>query len=84
MLLSPLFYRYYCTWELYVFPCSKQVTYVQVAILTGKCSGPMGLAVGLHFVCSPQGGSQHRPLSESEKITMDHPLREERSGRIMT
>jgi hypothetical protein len=63
MLLSPLFYRYYYTWELYVFPCSKQVTYAQVALLSGKCSGPVGLAVGVHFVCSPQGGSQHT-LSE--------------------
>ena len=33
--------------------------YVQVALLTGKCSGSMGLAVGVHFICSPQGGSQH-------------------------
>jgi hypothetical protein len=36
---------------------------VQVALLTGKCSGPVGLAVGVHFVCIPQGGSQHT-LSE--------------------
>jgi hypothetical protein len=63
MLLSPLFYKYYCTWELYAFPCSKQVMYVQVALLTGKCSGSVGLAVGVHFVCSLQGGSQHT-LSE--------------------
>jgi hypothetical protein len=63
MLLSPLFYRYYCTWELYAFPCSKQATCVQVALLTGKCSGSVGLAVGVHFVCSPQGGSHHT-LSE--------------------
>jgi len=27
--------------------------------LTGKCSGPVALAVRLHFVCSLQGGSQH-------------------------
>jgi hypothetical protein len=63
MLLSPLFYRYYCTWEFYAFPCSIQVTCVQVALLTGKCSDSMGLAVGVRFVCSPQGGSQHT-LSE--------------------
>jgi hypothetical protein len=27
--------------------------------LTGKCSGLVGLVVGVHFVCIPQGGSQH-------------------------
>jgi len=31
--------------------------------LTGKCSGLVGLAVGVHFICIPQGGSQHT-LSE--------------------
>ena len=54
---------YHCTWELHTYPRSNQVSYVQVALLTGKCSGPVGLAVGVHFVCSPQGGSQHT-LSE--------------------
>jgi hypothetical protein len=34
-----------------------------VALLTGKCSGLVGLEVGVHYVCSPQGGSQHT-LSE--------------------
>ena len=34
-----------------------------MALLTGKCSGPVGLAVGVHFICIPQGGSQHT-LSE--------------------
>jgi hypothetical protein len=39
---------------------SNQVSYVQVqeALLTGKCSGLVGLAEGVHFVCIPQGGSQ--------------------------
>jgi hypothetical protein len=59
LLLSPLFYRYYCTWELHVFPRCIQVSHVHVALLTGKCSSPVGLAVGVHYVCSPQGGSQH-------------------------
>ncbi len=63
MLLSPLFYRFYCTWELHAFPRSTQVSYVQVALLTGKCSGPVGLEVGVHFICISQGGSQHT-LSE--------------------
>ena len=63
MLLSPLFYRDYCTWELHAFPCSVQVSHVQVALSTEKCSGPVGLAVGVHYVCCPQGGSQHT-LSE--------------------
>jgi hypothetical protein len=53
MLLSPLFYMYYCTWELHVFPRSIQVMYVQVALSTGKCSGPVGLGVGVHYVCIP-------------------------------
>ncbi len=35
------------------------MSYVQEeALLTGKCSGLVGLAVGVHFVCIPQGGSQ--------------------------
>ena len=59
MVGSLLFCRYYCTWEFYVFPSSIQVTYVQVALLSGKCFGSLGLAVGVCFVCSPQGGSQH-------------------------
>jgi hypothetical protein len=59
LLLSPLFYRYYSTWKLHTFPCSIQVSHVQLALLTEKCSGPVGLAVGVHYVCSPQGGSQH-------------------------
>ncbi len=59
MLLSPLFYRYSCTWELHTYPCSIEVLCVQVALLTGKYSGPMGLAVRVHFVCILQGGSQH-------------------------
>ena len=59
MLLSPLFYRYYCTWEFFACPRSIQVMCVQVALLTEKCSGSVGLAVGVHFVCSLQGGSQH-------------------------
>ena len=63
MLLSPLFYRYYCTWELLAYPCSIQVMHVYVALLTRKCSGPVGLAVRVHFVCILQGGSQHT-LSE--------------------
>jgi hypothetical protein len=54
VLLSPLFYMYYCTWELHAFPRSIQVMHVQVALSsTGKCSGPVGLAVGVHYVCSP-------------------------------
>ncbi len=48
---------------IHVFPRSIQVTHVHVALLTGKCSGPVGLTVGVHYVCSPQGGSQHT-LSE--------------------
>jgi len=59
MLLSPLFYKYYCTWELHAFPRSIQVMHVHVALLTGKCSGPVGLAVRVHFVCILQGGSRH-------------------------
>ncbi len=27
--------------------------------MTGKCSGLGGLLVGVHYVCIPQGGSQH-------------------------
>jgi len=46
-----------------MFPRSIQVSHVQLAILTEKCSGPVGLTVGVHYVCSPQGGSQHT-LSE--------------------
>ena len=63
LLLSPLFYRYYCTWELHTFSCNIQVSHVQLSLLTEKCSGPVGLTVGVHYVCSPQGGSQHT-LSE--------------------
>jgi hypothetical protein len=40
---------------------SIQVMHVQLALLTGKCAGLVGLAVGVHYVCSPQGGSQHQP-----------------------
>ena len=47
-------------WELHTFPCSIQVSHVQLALLTEKCSGPVGLAVEVHYVCSPQGGSQHQ------------------------
>jgi len=54
---------YHCAWELHTCPSSTQVLYVQVALLTGKCSGPVGQAVRVHFVCSLQGGSQHT-LSE--------------------
>ena len=39
---------------------SIQVLHVQLALLTEKCSGPVGLTVGVHYVCSPQGGSQHK------------------------
>jgi hypothetical protein len=58
MLLPPLFYRYYCTSESHTCPRSNQVSYVQGALLTGKCSGLGGLLVGVHYVCIPQGGSQ--------------------------
>jgi hypothetical protein len=46
-----------------MYPRSNEVSYVHGALLTGKCSGLVGLAVGLHYVFTPQGGSQHT-LSE--------------------
>ncbi len=47
-------------WQTYQeYPRSNQVSYVQSALLTGKCSGLVGLAVGVYFVCIPQGGSQY-------------------------
>ncbi len=46
-----------------MYPLSNEVLYVNGALLTGKCSGLVGLAVGVHYVCTPQGGSQHT-LSE--------------------
>ena len=64
LLLSPLFYRYYCAWELHAFPRIIQVLHVQVVLLTEKCSGPVGLLVGVHYVCIPQGGSQHSDVSQ--------------------
>jgi hypothetical protein len=73
MLLSPLFYRYYCTWELYVFPLGTQVTYVQVALLTGKCSGPVRLTIGVHFVCSSQGDSLQLSHPRSFGIALSAP-----------
>ncbi len=42
-----------------MYPRSNEVLYVHGALLTGKCSGLMGLAVWVHYVCTPQGGSQH-------------------------
>ncbi len=44
-------------------------SYVQSALLTGKCSGLMGLAVGVHFICTPQGGSQHTPLQTLQALS---------------
>jgi len=38
---------YYCMWELNAYPCSNQVSYVQSALLTGKCSGLVGVTVGV-------------------------------------
>ena len=72
MLLSPLFYRYYCTWELHAFPCSVQVSHVQVALLTEKCSGPVGLVVGVHCVCIPQGGSQQLSFVSGALLLKEH------------
>ncbi len=46
-----------------MYPCSNEVLYVHGELLTGKCSGLVGLMVGVHYVCTPQGGSQHT-LSE--------------------
>jgi hypothetical protein len=46
-----------------MYHCSNEVLYVHGALLTGKCSGLVGLAVGVHYICIPQGGSQHT-LSE--------------------
>jgi hypothetical protein len=57
LLLSPLFYMYLYTWELHMYPCSNKELYVHGALLTGKCSGLVGLEVGVHYVCTPQGGS---------------------------
>jgi hypothetical protein len=42
-----------------MYPHSNEVSYVHGVLLTGKCSGLMGLAVGVHYVCTPQEGSQH-------------------------
>ena len=36
--------------------------------MTGKCSGLVGLAIGVHFVCIPQGGSHHPTLSPTHQI----------------
>jgi hypothetical protein len=46
-----------------MYPRSNEVLYVNGALLTGRCSGLVGLAAGVHYVCTPQGGSQHT-LSE--------------------
>ena len=50
-------------WCVRVRTAANEFTPVQLALLTGKCSGPVGLAVGVHYICIPQGGSQHT-LSE--------------------
>jgi hypothetical protein len=42
-----------------MYPRSNEVLYVHGALLTGKCSGLVGLVVWVHYVCTPQGGSQH-------------------------
>jgi hypothetical protein len=47
-----------------MYPCSNEVSYVHGALLTGNCSGLVGLMVGVHYVCTPQGGSQHTTLQK--------------------
>ena len=63
MLLYPLLYMYLFMWEFHMYPCSNEVLYVNGALLTGKCSGLVGLAVWVHYVCTPQGGSQQVEMS---------------------
>jgi hypothetical protein len=46
-------------WEFHMYPRSNEVLYVHRALLTGKCSGLVGLTVWVHYVCTLQGGSQH-------------------------
>jgi hypothetical protein len=46
-----------------MYPRSNEVLYVHGELLTGKCSGLVGLAVWVHYICTPKGGFQHT-LSE--------------------
>jgi hypothetical protein len=65
---------YLYVWEFNTYPRSNEVLYVPGALLTRKCYGLVGLAVGVHYVCTPQGGSQYPehldfPNTDTRKIS---------------